>query len=198
MKTGLFGGTFDPIHHGHLIMAEQAREAAGLDEVWFIPAARPPHKSGCVTASAEHRFFMVQQAVEGVPGFSVSRIELERSGPSYTADTLEVLMHHHPEREFFFILGSDMVLDLPRWYKIKEILNTVRMIGLTRPGHDWENDDRLPEWIRKRLIPVTGGIQVMLSSTDIRERVRTGRSIRFLVPDSVRRHIEENHLYESS
>jgi nicotinate-nucleotide adenylyltransferase len=196
VKIGLFGGTFDPIHHGHLIMAEQAREAADLDEVWFIPAAQPPHKPGRMITAGEHRFRMVEQALTEVAGFSVSRIELDRSGPSYTADTVEWLVNRYPEREFFFILGGDMVLDLPRWYKIKEILHSVRMIGLIRPGHKWE--ETLPQWIKERLIPVKEGIQLTLSSTDVRERVRTGRSIRFLVPDAVRCYIEENRLYESS
>lgn len=197
MKTGIFGGTFDPVHIGHLIMAEQAREAVGLDEVWFVPAARPPHKPDHVPVAAEHRFRMVQLAIQGVPGFSVSRIELERPGPSYTVDTVQQLVRRHPQREFFFIVGGDMVLDLPRWYKIKEILHAVHMIGLVRPHVEW-GDDRLPEWIQKRLYLVREGVQVDLSSTDIRQRVQTGRSIRFLVPESVRRHIKENRLYESS
>ncbi|PTM59552.1 nicotinate-nucleotide adenylyltransferase [Desmospora activa] len=196
MKTGIFGGTFDPIHIGHLMIAEQAREAAGLDEVWFVPAARPPHKPTHIPATAEHRFQMVQLAVQEVTGFSVSRIELERPGVSYTVDTVQTLVSRYPDREFFFILGGDMVLDLPRWYKIKEILHAVKMIGLVRPHYHL--GDHLPEWIQKRLLLVREGIQVDLSSTNIRERVQTGRSIRFLVPESVRRYIEENHLYESS
>lgn len=192
MKIGLFGGTFDPIHLGHLIVAEQAREAADLDEVWFIPAASPPHKVGSKITEANHRANMVEQAVADHPSFRLSRIELTRSGPSYTVDTVRYLRQSHPEHDFFLIVGGDMVKDLPSWYKIEEILQNVGVVGCVRPGTSLAE---LPPLISQHLVAVAEQVQIHLSSTWIREQIIKGNSIRYLVPEAVRKYIEEYKLY---
>ncbi|MFC4076791.1 nicotinate-nucleotide adenylyltransferase [Salinithrix halophila] len=194
MKTGIFGGTFDPVHIGHLIMAEQAREAVGLDEVWFVPAKNPPHKKGDRT-SVEHRFAMVQRAVQSHPHFRVSRAEMDREGPSYTVDTIESLTRLHPEREFSLIMGADMVLDLPHWHRIGDLLAQVGVIGLLRPGYLLE-ERQIPLKIRRCLTLVKEKVQVEVSSTLIRDHRRAGGSVRYLVPEPARLYMEENHLYE--
>lgn len=193
MRIGLLGGTFDPIHYGHLIAAEQVREQLSLEEVWFLPASVPPHKQDAAVTSASHRLNMVTIAVQDHPQFRVSRLELERGGRSYTVDTLTVLKDRSPEYQFFFIVGADMVQDLPNWHRIDELIQLTQFVGLDRPGY---SDVKLPEPIARSVQYVTMPC-VGISSTDIRNRVRTGRSIRYLVPDAVRNYIEEHRLYES-
>jgi len=194
MRIGIFGGTFDPIHLGHLLLAEQALEAARLDEVWFIPAGEPPHKQGKTITMAEHRYRMVLLATEGHPRFRVSRIELDRKGPSYTVDTIETLTHMNPNDHFFLLVGADMVKDLPRWYKIKKILQFVHVIGLGRLGIGREE---VPVEISERLVWIPDAIETNISSTTIRERLAQGKSVRYLVPERVRQYIKENGLYGS-
>ena len=194
MKVGIFGGTFDPIHFGHLLLAEQAREAASLHEIWFIPAGEPPHKQGKPLTPAEERKKMVELAVEGHPQFKVNPIELLRSGPSYTVDTIMELRKQNPHVEFFLLVGADMVKNLPKWYKIKEIIQNVHVIGLGRPGVD---HDALPEYIEERLMWIPDAVETNISSSIIRERLMLNRSVRYLVPDSVYKYIKEQGLYGS-
>ncbi|GGA36885.1 putative nicotinate-nucleotide adenylyltransferase [Kroppenstedtia guangzhouensis] len=194
-KIGIYGGTFDPIHIGHLVMAEQARQAAGLEEVWFVPAPIPPHKQG-VAASAKDRFTMVERAVADHPSFRASRVEMDRSGPSYTVDTVRLLCREQPDTRFFLIVGADMVLDLPRWVRIEEILASVEVIGLMRPGVKLDME-QLPDHIKDRVTWVKEGVTVDLSSTWIRNRVAQGGSVRYLVPEPVRQYMEAHRLYES-
>lgn len=194
-KIGIYGGTFDPIHIGHLMMAEQARQAVGLEEVWFVPASTPPHKRD-VSASAKDRLAMVERAVADHPSFRVSRAEMDRSGPSYTVDTVRLLCQEQPDTRFFLIMGADMVLDLPRWVRIEEILASVEVIGLMRVGVKLDRR-RIPVHIKNRVTWVREGVWVNLSSTWIRERVAAGGSVRYFVPESVRQYMEEHRLYES-
>ncbi|MFD1425609.1 nicotinate-nucleotide adenylyltransferase [Kroppenstedtia sanguinis] len=194
-KIGIYGGTFDPIHIGHLMMAEQARQAVGLEEVWFVPASTPPHKRD-VSASAKDRLAMVERAVADHPSFRVSRAEMDRSGPSYTVDTVRLLCQEQPDTRFFLIMGADMVLDLPRWVRIEEILASVEVIGLMRVGVKLDRR-RIPDHIKNRVTWVREGVWVNLSSTWIRERVAAGGSVRYFVPESVRQYMEEHRLYES-
>jgi nicotinate-nucleotide adenylyltransferase len=195
MKVGIFGGTFDPIHIGHMIMVEQALEMAGLDQVWLIPAPSPPHKQGKSITDARHRLKMTELAAADNPRLRVSRIEMERSGPSYTVDTVKALTRQYPEYQFFLIIGGDMILDLPRWHRIEEILETVEVIGLLRKGIEW-NEEKLPNWIKDRLHLITEGVQLDLSSSLIRKKAAQGQSIRYLVPEPVRRYMEEHTIYE--
>jgi nicotinate-nucleotide adenylyltransferase len=194
MKVGIFGGTFDPIHFGHLLLAEQAREAAFLHEIWFIPAGEPPHKQGKPVTPAMERKKMVELAIEGHPQFKVNPIELMRSGPSYTVDTIMELKKQNPHVEFFLLVGADMVKNLPKWYKIKEIIQNVQVIGLGRPGFD---HDALPEYIEERLMWIPDAVETNISSSIIRERLMLNRSVRYLVPDSVYKYIKEQGLYGS-
>ncbi|MBN2908595.1 nicotinate-nucleotide adenylyltransferase [Polycladomyces sp. WAk] len=192
MNIGIFGGTFDPIHIGHLIIAEQAWQSAGLDEVWFIPAASPPHKPGQDITPAEHRVEMVRLAIRDHPKFRLSTVELQRPGPSYTVDTVRQLCAQHPRDRFFLIVGGDMVNDLPNWYKIEEILQMVDIIGHARPG---TTTDALPPEIAEKVIWVRDPVTVNVSSTQIRRQLASGASARYLLPEPVRKYIKGKRLY---
>lgn len=189
-RVGILGGTFDPIHHSHLIAAEQAREQASLDEVWFMPARIPPHKQGKGISSEAHRLRMIELAIADHPAFRVTDIEYTRSGPSYTFDTMTRLTQLYPDIAFSFIMGGDMLEILPKWYRIDDLIQLVPLIGLMRPGsHIGENPYvkhvhfiDMPNW--------------ELSSSFIREKCAAGQSIRYFVPDAVAQYIKEVRLYE--
>lgn len=194
MKVGIMGGTFDPVHIGHLLAAECARESGGFDEIWFMPAFVPPHKPGAPAATPEQRLEMVRLAIAGHPHFRASDVELTKGGTSYTAETVELLQSRYPDDEFAYIIGADMVMYLPKWFRIDDIVRRISFVGLRRPGIDVSLEE-LPPAIRSRvaIVPMP---QVDISSTDIRKRRADGRSIRYLVPDAVRLLIEEKGLYE--
>ena len=193
------GGTFDPIHMGHLITAEIVRVSAALDEIIFIPAARPPHKENKGEAPAEDRLLMVQCAVEGNPSFSVSDIELRREGPSYTVDTIAALSEQLGDAELFVITGADAMNDLYRWHDPVRLLHSCTFIVAARQGVELD-ESRLAEQFspeqrsRIRIVPTP---HLEISSTVIRARVRAGRSIRYLVPRAVELYIEERGLYRA-
>ncbi|XID95425.1 nicotinate-nucleotide adenylyltransferase [Paenibacillaceae bacterium WGS1546] len=193
-KIGLLGGTFDPVHYGHLLAAESAMEAAGLDGVWFVPTSAPPHKPG-PGAEGRHRRGMLEAAIAGRPGFRVEDIELRRGGTSYTIDTVVALQEREPDAAFYWIAGSDMVMDLPNWREIERLAERVAFIGLERPDRACAESE-LPGFIRSRLVRAT--MPAMgISSTDIRRRTRESRSIRYMLPDPVVDYIRRNGLYES-
>lgn len=193
MRIGLLGGTFDPIHLGHLIAAEQVRDELNLQQVWFLPAPVPPHKHDQPVIDPTHRLRMVERAVAEHPHFRVSRVEFERAGSSYTVDTMAVLRERYLEHDFYFIIGADMVEDLPNWHKIEQLTEYTQFVGLDRPGYE---RPELADYIARRVHYVTMPL-IDIASTDIRERVKAGRSIRYLVPDSVQQYIEEHRLYET-
>jgi len=193
-KVGLLGGTFDPVHNGHLLAAETARDALGLDEVWFIPTLVPPHKPQPGTDGARRRD-MLEAALANNPAFRVEDIELRKEGTSYTIETVTELRRRYPATQFHWIVGSDMIRDLPNWRRAEELAEAVDFIGLERP--DQPSDDALlPEYIRSKLVrasmPLLG-----ISSTDIRRRIREGRSVRYMLPDPVIEYIQRDGLYES-
>lgn len=195
MKIGIMGGTFDPIHLGHLIAAESAREAVGLDEVWFMPTFIPPHKPNPPKASAEMRLAMVQLAVADHPAFRAVDYEIVRGGTSYTVDTVQMLNEKHPDISFYYLIGADMVMYLPKWVRIEEIIQGVSFIGLQRPGFEVELvqlPQNLADKVQIALMP-----QIDISSTVIRERIRLGQSTRYRVCEKVRDYMEANRLYES-
>ncbi|MCZ8518668.1 MULTISPECIES: nicotinate-nucleotide adenylyltransferase [Paenibacillus] len=195
MKIGLMGGTFDPIHIGHLLAADSVSTALELDEVWFMPTNVPPHKDRKPGATAAQRLEMVRLAVEGHPRFRVSDVELRMGGISYSIDTVSMLREEHPGYAFHYIIGADMVQYLPKWYRIEELIGLVTFIGLERPGYS-TGYDTLPGPIREavRLVPMP---QIELSSTEIRQRRAEGLSARYRVPDRVNEYIEVNSLYET-
>ncbi|MGG1658797.1 nicotinate-nucleotide adenylyltransferase [Brevibacillus sp. NRS-1366] len=186
---GIMGGTFDPIHCGHLLAAEQAREQAGLDEVWFMPTQIPPHKRRDSLTLAKHRLKMVELSVADHESFRVTDVELGREGPSYTYDTIVQLAWQYPDYRFSFIIGGDMVKILPTWYQYQKLIRMIHFIGLARPGADI--DRMASEHVTFVEMPVWD-----ISSTLIRDKAAAGKSIRYLVPDSVERYIKENRFYE--
>ena len=199
MKIGVLGGTFNPIHIGHLILASETREAAGLDKVLFVPACCPPHKVSEDMLSGEHRLRMASLAVADDPRFQTSDIELRRDGVSYTFDTVTELRRRHPDDEFYFIIGADSVPELASWYKIAELVGLCRFLIGYRPGHAllWEPLEKLlPEAkVDDLRAGVTYTTPIGVSSSEIRSRARRGLTIRYLVPANVEEYINEHGLY---
>jgi nicotinate-nucleotide adenylyltransferase len=193
----VMGGSFDPIHLGHLLIAERVREHLGLGSVLFIPCGRPPHKPGCDLAAAEHRFAMAVLATRDNPGFAVSRLELDRPGPSYALDTIRALRAQGgPEAEVTYILGADQALDLMTWHRAVEVVQESRFVVVPRPGSDLTQlPARLgPAAERATVLPLA---ELPISASDVRARVAAGRSIRYLVPESVREYILSHGLYRA-
>ncbi|WP_240675661.1 nicotinate-nucleotide adenylyltransferase [Ammoniphilus sp. CFH 90114] len=185
------GGTFDPIHVVHMMVADQVCQQLKLDQVWFMPAHIPPHKEGSTVSDSLHRVKMVELAIEKIPYFELSSFELERPGPSYTIDTVLLLRKEFPECEFFFIIGGDMIDYLPNWHRIDELVHLVQFVGVHRPGYLPNNE------FSEHHVIIVSMPQMELSSTYIRNHRRIGGSIRFMVTEEVERYIEENRLYES-
>jgi nicotinate-nucleotide adenylyltransferase len=197
MKLGIFGGTFDPIHVGHLIIAEQVADEIGLGHVIFVPGGIPPHKeASSVRASAGDRLAMVEAAVAGNKLFSVDRVEVEAGRPMYTVETAPLLKERSPESEWYFITGADEVSNLLTWKEPDKLLEEVIMVAATRPGYDLSALDHLARKLENfdRIVPVECS-RVDISATDIRRRMLQGKSIRYLVPDGVYRIIEDRELY---
>ncbi|WP_310551541.1 nicotinate-nucleotide adenylyltransferase [Paenibacillus glufosinatiresistens] len=192
MKVGIMGGAFDPIHVGHLLAAETAREACGLDEVWFMPSHVPPHKQAS-GVSGEERLAMVEAAVKSHPAFRSLDLELRKGGVSYTIETVRLLQERHPDVAFYFIIGADMVAYLPKWKEIGELARRLRFIGVARPGTPLDLDALPPEIAGS--VTVAGMPQMDISSTAIRRRAAEGRSIRYLVPDAVHDLVSRRGLY---
>ena len=193
MTIGIFGGSFDPIHTGHLLVAETVRSDRGLDRVLFVPAAMPPHKPEGTEAPGEDRLEMARAAVVGIPSLDVSDAEIRRGGISYTLDTLEGFsrLHATAGSRFFLIVGMDSLMDIPNWKRPESILERAGLLAVERPGYSL---GQLPGWLEKR-VEFVRAPRVDISSTEIRERVRLGKSIRVWVPNPVERHIQERGLY---
>lgn len=200
MNVGVFGGSFDPVHLGHLILAEICREAAGLDRVLFLPAPRPPHKDESDLTPLETRVEMLQLAISGQPAFAVEDMEKDRPGPSFTADTLEELHRRRPEDHLFLLLGSDSLLDLPRWYDPQRILRLATLLVAARPGYPLPDLDalradlNLPEHEPLRLLVAEVPL-IDISATALRRRIREGRTIRYQVPRAVEAYLRDKNLY---
>ncbi|BFV59336.1 nicotinate-nucleotide adenylyltransferase [Kitasatospora sp. CMC57] len=189
-RLGVMGGTFDPIHHGHLVAASEVASAFHLDEVIFVPTGQPWQKSDRVVTSAEDRYLMTVIATAENPQFSVSRIDIDREGPTYTVDTLRDLRALHPDADLFFITGADALAQILSWRDSEELFSLAHFIGCTRPGHVL-TDAGLP----------VGGVSLVevpalaISSTDCRARVAKGDPVWYLVPDGVVRYIHKRALY---
>ncbi len=193
-KIGLLGGTFDPIHVAHILMGEQAADELGLGKVIYMPAGAPPHKSDDVVASAAHRLAMVKLALDDCPRLEVSELELAREAPSYTIDTVRTLLAElGSETVLHLIIGSDSLLELHTWKDYEDLLRLVRLAVYPRPGA--VAAERGPFEEAKVDVLSAGAAEFNVSSTAIRERVRSGRSIKYLVPPVVENYIRENGLY---
>jgi nicotinate-nucleotide adenylyltransferase len=195
MRIGVMGGTFDPIHYGHLVTAEAALAEFQLDEVVFVPTGQPWMKADRDVAAPEDRYLMTVIATSSNPRFSVSRIEIERDGPTYTVETLQELRHQRQDGvELFFITGADAILEIFQWKDPDEVLNLAHFIGATRPGYDVARFEREAPTSHPNISVMTVPA-LAISSSDIRRRVREGRPIRYLVPEGVQTYIEKSQLY---
>jgi nicotinate-nucleotide adenylyltransferase len=184
------GGTFDPIHHGHLVAASEVAVLFGLTEVLFVPTGQPWQKSEREVSPAEDRYLMTVIATASNPRFSVSRVDVDRTGPTYTVDTLRDLRQLHPDTEMFFITGADALEQILDWRDAEELFALAHLVGVTRPGYRLE-DTHLPEG-SVTLIDVPA---MAISSSDCRDRVSAGMPVWYLVPDGVVQYIEKRHLY---
>ncbi|WAA10351.1 nicotinate-nucleotide adenylyltransferase [Fervidibacillus albus] len=184
-KVGILGGTFDPPHIGHLIIADQVWQQFELDEVRFMPNYLPPHKEKTLTSNTE-RVEMVKNAIHDHPAFSIETIEMERKGKSYTYDTIRLLKQREPDTEFYFIIGADMVEYLPHWYKIDRLIELIPFIGVNRPG--FKRETKYP--IHFVDIPY-----IHISSSMIRNLIADGKSVNYLLPEAIIQYIEEHGLY---
>lgn len=194
---GIMGGTFDPIHVGHLAVAEEAREALGLERVLFVPAGHPPHKLPRSVRPVLDRVAMVELAIADNPAFELSTIEVEREGPSFTVDTAEALAVAHPGATLHLILSAETFAELPSWHEPERLFEAARMAVVPREGYPAPD----PAWVgsafpgREDRVDYLGGPRLGLSSTALRARAAAGRSIRYLVPPAVEAYIIEHHLY---
>ncbi len=191
-RIGFLGGTFDPIHSGHLILAEQLLEKFQLEKVIFIPAATPPHKENQAISYARHRLEMTKMAIEDNPLFEVSDIELKRKGKSYTVDTIEELKKKYPDADLFLLAGSDVLTELDTWKDPDRIFQETKVVIGIRPGYDKIDLDN--RFFAKSITVEMSGLHV--SSTQIRHRIKEGRSIKYLVPSKVEEYIKAKGLYK--
>ena len=198
LRIGIMGGTFDPVHYGHLVAAEGARYSFSLEKVIFVPAGAPPHKPGQLITDPRVRYRMTCLAVASNPFFCASDMEVEREGPSFTIDTVRSVMRRHPQTRVYFITGADALLEISTWKDFNILLSICNFVAATRPGY------RLME-LKEKLGPLPDSLKqnisymevpaLAISSTDIRQRVREGRPIKYLLPESVENYIFENNLY---
>ncbi len=200
MRLGVFGGSFDPVHLGHLLLAETCREQCQLNSVWFLPAAVAPHKQGADAAPAKHRLAMLELALAGNSAMIVSPLEIDRGGISYTVDTLREIQRGEPAAELFLLLGADSLPELPSWYQAETICQLALPVVVRRPFApepdfqvlaDLSTSQRLDE-IRRRQVESP---MIDVSSSEIRRRVSRGQSIRYRTPRAVEKYIETNGLY---
>lgn len=196
MRLGIYGGTFDPIHLGHLILAETCRESCGLDRVWFVVAGEPPHKPGRRT-SVSDRIEMARISVAGHPAFEVSEIEARRPGPHYSVETLEAIRRERPDDELFFLIGADSLVDLPQWREPSRICAMATLVVANRPGVPLPDRDALTAALGPDARPIVDVTipPIGIASHELRRLVAEGRSIRYRVPRGVEVYIAENGLY---
>lgn len=197
-RLGVMGGTFDPIHYGHLVTAESVRHQFGLAKVIFVPAGRPPHKANEKISAPEHRLAMTRLAVASNPCFEVSALEIERPGPSYSYDTVLEIKRRYRPVEVYFITGADAVLEILTWHRVEELLAACYVVAATRPGYDLttlrEKLAQLPAQLVNQIVPIEVPA-LAISSTEIRRRVREGKPIKYLLPEAVEAYIMEHGLY---
>lgn len=184
------GGTFDPIHHGHLVAASEVAQSFGLEEVIFVPTGQPWQKGG--VTPAEHRYLMTVVATASNPRFTVSRVDIDRAGPTYTIDTLRDIKQQRPEAELFFITGADAIAQILSWRNVEELWALAHFVAVSRPGHDLSISGLPQQDVSLLEVPA-----LAISSTDCRGRVSRGFPVWYLVPDGVVQYISKHHLYRS-
>jgi nicotinate-nucleotide adenylyltransferase len=189
-RVGVMGGTFDPIHHGHLVAASEVADLFGLDEVVFVPTGQPWQKTDRVVSRAEDRYLMTVVATASNPRFTVSRVDIDRGGPTYTVDTLGDLHAADPDAQLFFITGADALAQILSWRDVDQVFRYAHFVGVTRPGYELDGK-HLPDGVVS-LVEVPA---MAISSTDCRDRVAAGRPVWYLVPDGVVQYISKAHLY---
>ncbi|MGC7870079.1 nicotinate-nucleotide adenylyltransferase [Desulfosporosinus sp. SYSU MS00001] len=197
-RIGIMGGTFDPIHYGHLVAAEMARSEFNLSKVLFIPTGIPPHKDRHDISAGKSRLEMVERAIKDNPAFECSAMEIERQGPSYTVETLRHLSKIWPEHELYFITGTDALREIFSWREAEEILTMIQFIGAARPGFDAKDFLQSVRRDHPEIVDKIHYLEVpalAISSTDIRMRVKQQKPIRYLLPEGVRLFIEQKNLY---
>lgn len=197
---GVFGGSFDPVHYGHLLLAETCRATLHLDQVRLIPAGTPPHKTDANVSEGSHRAQMLRLAVSGYPEFVVDTRELHRSGPSYTVDTLRELREQFRDSKLFFLMGADSLRDFSTWRSPEQITELATVVGVNRPGLPDVDSDQLAKWLPNGLAERVILLQMPgtnISASAIRRRVSQQHSIRFLTPKAVEAYIEHHRLYRS-
>lgn len=193
MKLGIYGGTFDPVHVGHLILAESVREQLELDEVWFVPAFQNPHKQGQPTTPPKARMEMLRFAIAGNSFFRLSEVEIKRKGTSFTFETLQTIHKENPGDELFLLIGADSLKDFPNWREPQAILDMAQVVAVNR-----ERDPAIvPESLDSQKVTILSMPAIDVSATDIRRRCAERESIRYLTPRSVELFIEANQLYSS-
>ncbi|MBT1017717.1 nicotinate-nucleotide adenylyltransferase [Canibacter sp. lx-72] len=190
-RIGVMGGTFDPIHHGHLVAASEVAKSFELDRVIFVPTGQPWYKRA--VSDAEHRYLMTVIATASNPMFTVSRVDIDRNQPTYTADTLRDLRVQYPEDELFFITGADAIAQIGQWKNIEQVYELARLIAVSRPGHELSLSRLSAESVSLLEVPA-----LAISSTDCRSRVAQGYPVWYLVPDGVVQYIAKHRLYESN
>ena len=199
MRIGILGGTFDPVHYGHLIAAETCRERLKLDQVRLIPAASPPHKPGIRIADGHARADMLSLAVSGYPEFVVDRRELKRSGPSFTVDTLRELTVEFPGQDLYFLMGADSLRDLLTWREPEEIARLATIVACNRPGVAEVTSSQIVEWVGQEIAARVLSLTMPgtdLSATELRQRIADRRTLRFLTPRAVEAFISQHGLYK--
>lgn len=185
-KIGLLGGTFDPPHLGHLIVAEEVKQTLDLTEIWFLPNHIPPHKQDKQISSGKDRLEMLKRALSGNDSFKIETMELNREGPSYTIDTVLELQRLYSKVEFYFIIGADMVEYLPKWYQIDVLIERLKFVGVKRPGYKLQTTYPIIEVE----VPEIG-----ISSSFLRDRIKNKLNTKYYLPKSVEKYIEENQIY---
>jgi nicotinate-nucleotide adenylyltransferase len=189
-RVGIMGGTFDPIHHGHLVAASEVASLYDLDEVIFVPTGEPWQKSARRVSPAEHRYLMTVIATASNPRFWVSRVDVDRAGPTYTIDTIRDIAEQRPAAELFFITGADALAQILSWKDAPDLLKLAHFVGVTRPGYELSGDHLPSDAVTLLDVPA-----LAISSSGCRERIADGRPVWYLVPDGVVQYINKHHLY---
>lgn len=198
IKTGILGGTFNPIHLAHLAMAKTAMEQSGLDEIWFMPSKNPPHKSHREIASEIHRSQMIRLAIQSEPSFHLSDYELKREGTTYTAETLQLLQKDYPDKKFYFIMGGDSFFQLESWFLPEVIMKHCEILVVSRNGATAQQMQKHAAHLQRKYqakLQILQMEDIDISSSQIRYKISRGQEIRNLTPEPVADYIESNHLY---